>query len=67
MFVGKKFMKSNFLIVYLCPFLYINFVLVCQCIMWVLLFSYTYMSEGWVKAYFCAEDTVYLIAVMCLD
>jgi hypothetical protein len=62
--VGKKFMKRNFLAVYFCPVLYIHFVLVSQCIMSVLLFFYAYMSEDWVKVYFSAEDTVYLIAVI---
>jgi hypothetical protein len=61
--VGKKFVKSNFLVVYFYPVLYIHFVFVCQCT----LFFYTYMSEDWVKVYFSVEDTVYLIAVMCLD
>ena len=67
MLVGKKFMKSNFLVAYFYPVLYIHFVLVCQFIMPVPPFFYTYMSEDGVKAYFSAEDTVYLIAVMCLD
>jgi hypothetical protein len=54
-------MKSNFLVVYFCPVLYIHFVLVCQCIMSVLPFFYTYVSQDWVKAYFSAEDAVYLM------
>lgn len=64
MLVGKNFMKRNFLCVYFCPVLYIHFVLVCQCIMSFLPFFYAYMSKDLVKAYFSAEDTVYLIAVI---